>query len=295
MISKLGSSMTIFFKGMLMGIADLVPGISGGTIALITGIYEDLIEAVSNINLNMFEGSLAIHFKKKKFDFLLILICGILFSIISFSKFLNYLLVNFNSELRSFFLGMVLFSVILLYRSIEKIRLINAANLILLILSIIISFLIFNSPSFDPTITNLYIFLCGIICSLAMILPGISGAYILIILGTYEFLINKISDFSTDIGSITSIAVFGLGFSLGIIIFSRVIKYLLKSFKKQTFIILIGLIIGSLPKILPLQTNNNLSFIENSTEFFINNPLSIFFILIGTLGVSVFSGFKIKT
>ena len=243
----------------------------------------------------MFDCILAINFKKKKFDFLLILICGILFSIISFSKFLNYLLVNFNSELRSFFLGMVLFSVILLYRSIEKIRLINAPNLILLILSIIISFLIFNSPSFDPTITNLYIFLCGIICSLAMILPGISGAYILIILGTYEFLINKISDFSTDIGSITSIAIFGLGFSLGVIIFSRVIKYLLKSFKKQTFIILIGLIIGSLPKILPLQTNNNLSFIENSTEFFINNPLSIFFILIGTLGVSVFSGFKIKT
>ena len=295
MISKLGSSMTIFFKGMLMGIADLVPGISGGTIALITGIYEDLIEAVSNINLNMFDGGLANHFKKKKFDFLLILICGILFSIISFSKFLNYLLVNFNAELRSFFLGMVLFSIILLYRSIEKIRLINAPNLILLILSTIISFLIFNSPSFDPTITNLYIFLCGIICSLAMILPGISGAYILIILGTYEFLINKISDFSTDIGSITSIAVFGLGFSLGVIIFSRVIKYLLKSFKKQTFIILIGLIIGSLPKILPLQTNNNLSFIENSTEFFINNPLSIFFILIGILGVSVFSGFKIKT
>ena len=295
MISKLGSSMTIFFKGMLMGIADLVPGISGGTIALITGIYEDLIEAISNINLNIFDGGLANHFKKKKFDFLLILIGGILFSIISFSKFLNYLLVNFNSELRSFFLGMVLFSVIILYRSIEKIRLINAPNLILLILSIIISFLIFNSPSFDPTITNLYIFLCGIICSLAMILPGISGAYILIILGTYEFLINKISDFSTDIGSITSIAIFGLGFSLGVIIFSRVIKYLLKSFKKQTFIILIGLIIGSLPKILPLQTNNNLSFIENSTEFFINNPLSIFFILIGTLGVSVFSGFKIKT
>ena len=295
MISKLGSSMTIFFKGMLMGMADLVPGISGGTIALITGIYEDLIEAISNINLNIFDGGLANHFKKKKFDFLLILICGILFSIISFSKFLNYLLVNFNAELRSFFLGMVLFSVILLYRSIEKIRLINAPNLILLILSIIISFLIFNSPSFDPTITNLYIFLCGIICSLAMILPGISGAYILIILGTYEFLINKISDFSTDVSSITSIAAFGLGFSLGVIIFSRVIKYLLKSFKKQTFIILIGLIIGSLPKILPLKTNNNLSFIENSTEFFINNPLSIFFILIGILGVSVFSEFKIKT
>jgi len=295
MISKLGSSMTIFFKGMLMGMADLVPGISGGTIALITGIYEDLIEAISNINLNIFDGGLANHFKKKKFDFLLILICGILFSIISFSKFLNYLLVNFNAELRSFFLGMVLFSVILLYRSIEKIRLINATNLILLILSIIISFLVFNSPSFDPTITNLYIFLCGIICSLAMILPGISGAYILIILGTYEFLINKISDFSTDVSSITSIAVFGLGFSLGVIIFSRVIKYLLKSFKKQTFIILIGLIIGSLPKILPLKTNNNLSFIENSTEFFINNPLSIFFILIGILGVSVFSEFKIKT
>ena len=96
MISKLGSSMTIYFKGMLMGMADLVPGISGGTIALITGIYEDLIEAISNINLDIFDGGLANNFKKKKIDFLLILFIGILFSFISFSKFLAYILVNFN-------------------------------------------------------------------------------------------------------------------------------------------------------------------------------------------------------
>ena len=114
MVSKLGNSIIIFFKGMLMGIADLVPGISGGTIAFITGVYEDLIEAINNINLNIFDGGLANNFKKKKIDFLLILFSGILFSIISFSKFLAYLLVNFNNELRSFFLGLVLYSIIIL-------------------------------------------------------------------------------------------------------------------------------------------------------------------------------------
>ena len=294
MISKLGNSIIIFLKGMLMGIADLVPGISGGTIAFITGVYEDLIEALNNINLNIFDGGLVNHFKKKKFDFLLILMCGILFSIISFSKFLNYLLVNFNAELRSFFLGLVLFSIVILYKTIDKIRLLNISYLILLIFSIMISFIIFNSPSFDPTITNLYIFLCGIICSLAMILPGISGAYILIILGTYEFLIKKISNLSTEIDSIITISVFGFGFLIGVIIFSRVIKYLLKSFKKQTFVILIGLIVGSLPKILPIKANNNSSF-ENLTDFFYNNPSSIFFVFIGILFVSIFSQLKIKS
>ena len=295
MISKLGNSIIIFFKGMLMGIADLVPGISGGTIAFITGVYEDLIEAINNINLNIFDGGLANNLKKKKIDFLLILFSGILFSIISFSKFLAYLLVNFNNELRSFFLGLVLYSIIILYRSIDKRRLLNISNLILLIFSIIISFMIFNSPSFDPAITNWYIFLCGIICSLAMILPGISGAYILIILGTYEFLIKKISDFSAELDSITTIVIFGFGFLIGVIIFSRIIKYLLKSFKKQTFVTLIGLIIGSLPKILPIEANDNLSFFGNLAEFFLNNPSSIFFILIGVLSVSLFSRLKINT
>ena len=295
MISKLGNFLIIFFKGMLMGIADLVPGISGGTIAFITGIYEDLIEAINNINVNIFDGGMANNFKKKKFDFLLILICGILFSIISFSKFLAYLLFNFNNELRSFFLGLVFYSIIILYKSIDKIKLLNISNLILLIFSIVISFMIFNSPSFDPAITNWYIFLCGIICSLAMILPGISGAYILIILGTYEFLIKKISNFSAEIDSIITVVIFGLGFAIGVIIFSRIIKYLLISFKKQTFVILIGLIVGSLPKILPVETNNNLSFFENLIEFFLINPSSLFFILIGVVCVSVFSRLKINT
>ena len=154
--------------------------------------------------------------------------------------------------------------------------------------------MIFNSPSFDPAITNWYIFLCGIICSLAMILPGISGAYILIILGTYEFLIKKISDFSAELDSITTIVIFGFGFLIGVIIFSRIIKYLLKSFKKQTFVTLIGLIIGSLPKILPIKSKNNLSFFENLIEFFFNNPTSIFFIFLGIVGVIVFSQLKIK-
>ena len=277
-----------------MGIADLVPGISGGTIAFITGIYEDFIEALNNINLKIFDGDLINQFTKKKFDFLLILISGILFSILSFSKLLTYLLTNFNIELRSFFLGLILVSIIILYRSINQIRLIQVQYIFLLIFSILSSFMIFNMSSFEPKVTILYIFLCGVICSLAMILPGISGAYILIILGTYEFLIDKISNLFLDIDSIKIVCIFGFGFIIGIIFFSKFIKYLLLNFKKSTFVALIGLIIGSLPKVLPMESSYDSSFFESLTEFFYKNPSSIFFILIGIICVSVFSKLKIK-
>ena len=294
MISKLGDSVIIFLKGMLMGVADLVPGISGGTIAFITGIYEDFIEALNNINLKIFDGDLINQFTKKKFDFLTILVSGILFSILSFSKLLTYLLTNFNIELRSFFLGLILVSVVILYRSINKMFLIQVQYIFLLIFSIIISFLIFNISSFEPKVTNLYIFLCGVICSLAMILPGISGAYILIILGTYEFLIEKISNLFLDIDSIKIVGIFGFGFLIGIIFFSKFIKYLLLNFKKSTFVTLIGLIIGSLPKVLPIKSSYDSSFFESLTEFFYKNPSSIFFILIGITCVFIFSKLKIK-
>ena len=294
MISKLGNSIIIFLKGMLMGIADLVPGISGGTIAFITGIYEDFIEALNNINLKIFDGDLINQFTKKKFDFLLILISGILFSILSFSKLLTYLLTNFNIELRSFFLGLILVSIIILYRSINQIRLIQVQYIFLLIFSILSSFMIFNMSSFEPKVTVLYIFLCGVVCSLAMILPGISGAYILIILGTYEFLIDKISNLFLDIDSIKIVCIFGFGFIIGIIFFSKFIKYLLLNFKKSTFVALIGLIIGSLPKVLPMESSYDSSFFESLTEFFYKNPSSIFFILIGIFCVSIFSKLKIK-
>ena len=278
-----------------MGIADLVPGISGGTIAFITGIYEDFIEALNNINLKIFDGDLINQFTKKKFDFLLILVSGILFSILSFSKLLTYLLTNFNIELRSFFLGLILVSIIILYRSINQIRLIQVQYIFLLIFSILSSFMIFNMSSFEPKVTVLYIFLCGVVCSLAMILPGISGAYILIILGTYEFLIDKISNLFLDIDSIKIVCIFGVGFIIGIIFFSKFIKYLLLNFKNSTFVALIGLIIGSLPKVLPIESSYDSSFIESLTEFFHKNPSSIFFILIGIFCVSVFSKLKIKT
>lgn len=278
-----------------MGIADLVPGISGGTIAFITGIYEDFIEALNNINFKIFDGDLINQFTKKKFDFLLILISGILLSILSFSKLLTYLLTNFNIELRSFFLGLILVSIIILYRSINQIRLIQFQYIFLLIFSILSSFMIFNMSSFEPKVTVLYIFLCGVVCSLAMILPGISGAYILIILGTYEFLIDKISNLFLDINSIKIVCIFGFGFIIGIIFFSKFIKYLLLNFKNSTFVALIGLIIGSLPKVLPIESSYDSSFFESLTEFFHKNPSSIFFILIGIFCVSVFSKLKIKT
>tara|TARA_A100000164_G_C21608511_1_gene630953 strand:- start:34 stop:420 length:387 start_codon:yes stop_codon:yes gene_type:complete len=127
-----------------------------------------------------------------------------------------------------------------------------------------------------------------------MILPGISGAYILIILGTYEFLIDKISNLFIDMYSVKIVCIFGFGFLIGIIFFSKFIKYLLLNFKKSTFVTLIGLIVGSLPKVLPIELSYDSSFFESLTEFFYKNPSSIFFILIGITCVFIFSEFKIK-
>jgi len=237
----------LFLKGMIMGIADIIPGISGGTIAFITNIYEDLINSINAFDL--YSLKLLIKGKIKKFwihingSFLFLIFFGILTSLVTFSNITSYLITNHPIQLWSFFFGIIIISLFEIYK---KIKNNNFIKIFYIFMGFIIGYIVIE---IIPSSTNnnfLFIFFSGSIAVSAMILPGISGSFILLILGKYEFMINALKNLNFFI-----LFTFGLGCLFGLIIFSKIIKYLLT--KKNNFIIsiLIGFMIGSLNKIWP--------------------------------------------
>ena len=267
----------ILLKGMLMGIADLIPGVSGGTIALITGVYKDLISALNNISLKNIFKDLLKNFKSNKFDFLSVLGLGITLSIILFSKLILFLLENYNNQISSFFFGLIICSVYVLLKKVKPIKILD---IILLLFSSFIIYQLLKINAFEKEIDITYIFMCGFLCSSAMILPGISGSYILLILGAYQFMLKKLNTvFLNDSDSHLYIIAFVLGAISGVLIFSRVIKWLFKNFENKTLIVMIGFILGSVTKIIPY--NNKDQEIIGVYDFFISDMSLIFWAFLG--------------
>mgnify|MGYP002884273721 FL=1 len=269
---------TILIKGMLMGIADLIPGVSGGTIALITGIYKDLISSLNNINFKNISKNLFTNFKSYKFDFLSVLVIGIGLSIILFSNIILFLLENYNNEISSFFFGLIICSI---YVLLKKIKTFKIYDIFVLIFSSFLIFQLLKLNSLEQEINLTYVFICGFLCSCAMILPGISGSYILLILGAYQFILKKLNDvFTEGSDSYLYVITFILGAILGVVAFSRIIKWLFKNFENRTLIVLIGFILGSVLNIVPYKTENNES-ITSFLNFFKNDFSLILWVLLG--------------
>ena len=274
----------IFIKGMLMGIADLIPGVSGGTIALITGVYRDLITALNNINFKNIFNNLFKKFKLHKFDLLSALILGIGLSIILFSNLILFLLENYNNQISSFFFGLIICSI---YVLLKKIKHLKIYDIILLLFSGFIVYQLLKLNSYEQEINLTYIFICGFLCSSAMILPGISGSYILLILGAYKFLLEKLNTvFVVNSDSYLYLITFVSGAILGVLTFSRFIKWLFKSFEDKTLIVLIGFILGSVVNIIPSNETNDEVFI-NFYKFFTNDTSLIFWSLFGFLAIII--------
>ena len=280
----------ILLKGMLMGIADLIPGVSGGTIALITGVYKDLISALNNINLKNIFKDLFKDFKSNKFDFLSVLGLGIILSIILFSKLILFLLENYNNQISSFFFGLIICSV---YVFLKKVRPIKIFDILLLLFSCFIIYQLLKINAFEKEIDITYVFICGFLCSSAMILPGISGSYILLILGAYQFMLKKLNTvFLNDSNSYLYIISFVLGAISGILIFSRIIKWLFKNFENKTLIVMIGFILGSVTKIIP---NDNIDQgITGIYNFFNNDMLLILWAFLGFLVIIILNSISKK-
>ena len=237
----------IILKGMGMGAADVVPGVSGGTIAFISGIYEELVHSIKNINFatisTLWKEGISAFWKALNGNFLLSLVGGILISVLTLSRVLEYLLVNHPVLIWSFFFGLIIGSAFFVARSIEKW---TVGTLISLVLGIAVAWITTSITPAETTEAYWFIFLSGALAICAMILPGISGSFILLLLGKYQFILNALNE-----GILSVIAVLLLGAFIGIISFSHLLSWLLKKFHHLTIAVLSGFMIGSLNKIWP--------------------------------------------
>lgn len=272
-MSEKKSFIGISLRGLAMGAADVVPGVSGGTIAFITGIYEELLETISGLNFNLLkvwrkEGFKAF-WKKSNLSFLLALFIGIGISIVSLSKLISWLLDEYPIPLWSFFFGLIIASVWLVGKTVKKW---DIASISGLVLGTIAAYFISISSAAETSDGLLYIFICGMIAICAMILPGISGSFILLLLGAYTTVLGAITGLTTglkdgdwDAVSIhgLTIGIFLIGCLLGLILFSKLLNWLFKKAHNLTVAILTGFLIGSLNKIWPWK---------ETTETFIKHP-----------------------
>lgn len=240
--------MVIMLKGIAMGAADVVPGVSGGTIAFISGIYEELLGTISNINLKLLKTlkgeGLKAAWKQANGNFLAALLIGVFVSIVSLAKVISWLLTNHPILVWSFFFGLVLASVIYIAKQVTQWNILSVG---LLIIGAIVAYYITTlNPLVSEHSSMSFMFLAGAIAICAMILPGISGSFILVLLGAYKPVLAAVNN-----RDLTTIAVVGVGAIVGLLSFSRVLKYLFANYKNYTLVVLTGFIIGSLNKIWP--------------------------------------------
>lgn len=234
-----------------MGSADIVPGVSGGTIALIMGIYEKLIDAIQSVNLQVILSLLKFDIKKAleivHIRFLVSLLLGIATAIISLTHLIHYFLDNHPVHLWSFFLGLIIASALAISKNIPKWSLMEILGVGLGILA---GYLITGLIPVQTPETWWFVLFSGMLAICAMILPGISGAFILLILGKYQYVTSALKNpFAVD--SIVIIVTFVIGCALGILGFSRLLSYLLRNYHNFTITILIGLMLGSIRKVWP--------------------------------------------
>lgn len=251
---SLNNRSILFIKGMAMGISDLIPGISGGTIALLLGIYKDFISSLKSINYKSFIYLVRLDFKKLNNQlnlcFLLPVFFGILSSIFIFSSLISFLLLDYKVLLFSFFFGLIFFSSI---RLISSLKPTSTLDFFTVFVGLVIGLSFFFVSSLSTSNSIFSIFLAGFIAISAMLLPGISGSYILLILGKYEFMLDSISSFNW-----INILIFSLGAITGILSFSKMIHYLLKNYYRSTIFFLSGLMMGALNKVWPWQLDNKI-------------------------------------
>lgn len=237
----------LMLKGIGMGAADVVPGVSGGTIAFIVGIYEELINSIKSVNAHslklLFTFKIAAFWQAINANFLLAIISGIGISIFSLAKIITYLLTTHPILIWSFFFGLVLSSTYFVSKQIGKW---NVASIISFVIGILIAYYItVATPAETPT-SLWFIFLCGAIAICAMILPGISGSFILVLLGKYFYIMEAVKTFN-----ITIMLVFISGAAIGIVSFSNVLSFMLRKYHDITIATLAGFMLGSLNKVWP--------------------------------------------
>lgn len=241
-----------------MGAADVVPGVSGGTVAFITGIYDELLHSINAINLEalslLAKFKIAEFWKKINGNFLTTIFAGIATSLVSLAKLMTYLLENLPILIWSFFFGLILISAPLVLREIRKW---NLATVMIFFVGIGVAYAItVVSPTQSPE-AIWFVFFAGSLAICAMILPGISGAFILLLIGKYQYMVNALLNFNIPI-----ILIFMAGCALGLLSFAKFLSWILDNYHSATIALLAGFMLGSLNKVWPWR--EVLEFVTNS-------------------------------
>lgn len=238
----------VALKGFGMGAANVVPGVSGGTIALLTGIYSDIVGALNAVTEKETWKSL-LHGRFREFwrlingDFLVALLVGVLLSVFSLAKLVTWCLTYYPILTWAFFFGLILASAVVMVRGIKDFR---SADLIPAVIGLALGLVICTMSPTKTTDDIWFIFLCGAISICAMILPGISGSFILLVMGKYHYIMQAITDLNWPV-----IIMFGVGCVVGILAFAKLLHWLLARWERQTMLVLLGFVFGSLVRVWP--------------------------------------------
>ncbi len=240
--------LALFFKGMAMGAANVIPGVSGGTIALITGVYERLINAIKSFDIHalklLLKGRIKAFSQYTDLEFLVPVFLGLGAAVLSLAKLFEYLFGHYPVYIWAYFFGLVLASVYFVGKTVEKW---TPANVLFFLLGTGIAVAVSILHPAGENDNPWYLFLNGVIAIISMILPGLSGSFVLILLGNYQMVaINAISHFDLKI-----LVPFGLGAVVGLIGFSHILSWLFKRYKNKTIALLTGFILGSLSVLWP--------------------------------------------
>jgi len=240
------NTLLLFAKGVAMGAADVVPGVSGGTVAFITGIYDELLRSIASVPAAMglfLRGRIVEAWKAANATFLLILLLGIMTSVVSLARVITYLLAEHPIPVWSFFFGLILVSTHLVVREVQRW---NGSRVFSLLLGVAFAYWITVASPLQLGHDPLSLFLAGAIAICAMILPGISGSFILVLLGLYSFVLTAVKGLD-----ITVLLIFASGCLVGLVSFAGILRWLLVRWRDLTLTFLTGLMIGSLNKIWP--------------------------------------------
>ena len=245
-------SFILYTKGLCMGTADLIPGVSGGTIAFITGIYKPLLEAVASLNYQVLKALTQLKIKEAlsqvHMRFMVPLLCGIFSAIILLAHFMHYLLVHHPVPTWAAFWGLIGGSIIVMWRQLP--HSLRPSTLLSIGIGAVLAFAMVSLIPVDTPESWWFICLCGAISTMAMILPGISGSFLMLILGKYEFITGAIKN-PFVLENLGSIVLFASGGAIGLLSFTRCLNYLLKHYYATTMAFLVGILIGSMKKIWP--------------------------------------------
>lgn len=286
----LWDSIKVFVKGMIMGMVNVVP-LSSGTISLVLGVYERFINAINSLRIPnfklIFQGEFRKFARRTDFKFFLTIVFGVITGMVLAAIFLKQTLDSYKVYTYSFFIGLIIASVIYVMKGIEKV---NVKNILLVVAGAALSFFLSIKSNPYPNESFLYLFLCGIIGATGMVVPGVSGSHLMLLMGNYELIVTQgipaLTKASTFADGARIIVPFVLGALVSIVLFSHLLAWLMREYRDATMSVLAGFMLGSLPVVYPWKEAG-----ESTYTFFMpgwNTELALALVMAGVGFAAVF-------